>query len=372
MINSPTVLIIDDEMININILESIFRKEGFQTLAAGSGPEGRAIARSSHPDLILLDIMMPTENGFDTCGQLKHDQETMDIPIIFISGMDDMKSKIHGLSIGAVDYVTKPFEKAEILARARIHIKLSMAYRALIHEQKEKLKEIHDAQQAILIRPEEIPNARCAVYYRSFQEAGGDFYDICKIAEGIYGYFIADISGHDIGASFFTSALKALIRQNATPIYTPQETIRLVNSILSSLLHDGQHITAGYVHLNRLRGRLTLINAGHPPILFISKEGHAELMKPQGDILGVFDTISIEAEEREVSPGDRFFMYTDGFIEGVGSNKKTRNQGIDDLIQAGLKFRDKPLQEALMGIVKDIFLYGVPHQDDVLLLGVEI
>jgi phosphoserine phosphatase RsbU/P len=368
----PTVLIVDDAPVNVKMLDAIFRKEGFRTLLAASGPEGRTLARSARPDLILLDIMMPEESGFDTCLKLKRDSETTDIPVIFLSAMDDMKSKVHGLSIGAVDYVTKPFEKAEVLARARIHIKLNMAYRALVADQGGKLKEIHDAQQAILTRPEDVPDARCAVYYRSFQEAGGDFYDICPIAEGIYGYFVADVSGHDIRASFFTSALKAMIRQNATPIYTPKDTIKMMNAVLPSLLRDGQHVTACYAHLNRLRKRLTLISAGHPAVVFVSRDGRTELLKPAGDVLGAFDAVSLEAEERDVASGDRFFLYTDGLIEGFGDSRKMRNAGIDILVSACGRAAALSLDEALPAVVGTVFPDGVPQQDDLVLLGVEV
>ena len=372
MKQAPTVLIVDDAMINVKLLDSIFQKEGFQTITADNGPEARALARSAQPDLILLDIVMPDENGFETCAQLKLDEQTTDIPVIFLSARDDTKSKVQGLTIGAVDYITKPFEKAEVLARARVHIKLSMARRTMVYEQSKKLQGIHKAQKAILTLPADLPGAQCGVCYRPLQEAGGDFYDIFQIANGIYGYFVADISGHDIQASFLTSALKALIRQNASPLFTPKDTVKMINSILATFLHDGQHITACYAHVNRLSRRLTLISAGHPPVLFMSKEGRIESLKPLGDILGVFDAISIEPLEMTVSAGDRFFLFTDGLIENLGTKRKTRMQGIDDLTFACLKTQGIPLKASLEEIMDDIAPPKSQQEDDLLLLGVEI
>jgi len=210
----PCILIIDDELINIKVLESLLQKEGYLTLSATSGPEGRQLAQRKMPDLILLDIMMKNEDGFETCTKLKEDIKTTDIPIIFISAAGDMSTKIKGLNMGAVDYITKPFEKEEVLARTRIHLKLSLVYRSIIEEQTKRLKLIEDAQQAILVQPDDLPGANFAVTYFPFHEAGGDFYDVFSVVEDIYGYFVADISGHDLGVSFTTSALKALLKQS--------------------------------------------------------------------------------------------------------------------------------------------------------------
>ena len=112
MVNrEPTILIIEDEPLNVKLLEAILKAEGYLTITAQNGVDGRTLAQTKLPDLILLDIMMPGETGFDTCTNLKKCPQTRDIPIIFISAMDDMASRVRVLGIGAVDYITKPFEK---------------------------------------------------------------------------------------------------------------------------------------------------------------------------------------------------------------------------------------------------------------------
>src|SRR5271169_3970772 len=97
------------------MLEISFQKEGFRTVTAMNGADGFFLAQKEQPDLILLDIMMPGESGLQTCARLKDASPTTDIPVIFLSAMDDLKHKVEGLSIGAVDYITKPFEKLEVL-----------------------------------------------------------------------------------------------------------------------------------------------------------------------------------------------------------------------------------------------------------------
>lgn len=372
MSEDATILIIDDEPVNVRLLEASFVKEGFRALKAKNGPEGRAIAQKEQPDLILLDIMMPGENGFVTCSRLKAHPKTTGIPVIFLSAVGDLAHKVEGLAMGAVDYITKPFEKAEVLARARLHIKLNRAYRYIINEQQEKLRHLQVAQQSILVRPEDLPEGSFAVFYKSLHEAGGDFYDVIKISDGIYGYFAADISGHDLGSSFITAALKVLIRQNSGPFFTPLDTVQMINSVLAPILAEGQHLTAAYVHINRLRSRITLISAGHPAILYLHLDGDAEYLDVEGDILGVFESVYLESKELPVAKGDRIFIYTDGLIEGFGEERKQRDEGKEDLRAACCATRHLPLNEAVHEMVTMIIPDLTATYDDLLLLGVEI
>ena len=119
---SGTVLIIDDEPMNIILLEAILRREGFATLRAADGPEGRAVAERERPALILLDVMMPGENGLETCRRLKENPKTAAVPVIFVSALDEAERTADGFSSGAAGFITKPFNAAEVLARVRRHL----------------------------------------------------------------------------------------------------------------------------------------------------------------------------------------------------------------------------------------------------------
>lgn len=368
----PTILIVDDDPRNVKLLEAILRTEGYYTLSAYSGGEARALAQAEQPDLILLDIMMPGESGLDTCALLKKDPLAFDIPVIIVSALDDLPSKVKGLSIGAVDYITKPFEWLEVLARVRLHLKLRFAYKAIIQAQEAKLRQIHDAQQAILVRPADLPGAKFQISYVPVMEAGGDFYDIFAIGEGIFGYFVADVSGHDLGASYLTSALKAIVSPNATPMNTPVETVKIMNSVLTGILRDSKYITACYAHLNRIQSRLTVVNAGHPPVIYVSAKGETECIEGRGDILGAFEAVCFEPVFKKVSKGDRFFLYTDGLIEGFGEEKRSRKQGLKVLMEACRSTLDFPLDEAVAEIARLLSQAGSSEKDDLLLMGVEV
>lgn len=372
MIEESTILIIDDEPLNVKLLEAILKAEGYLTISAHNGQDGRNLAKTQLPSLILLDVMMPGESGFDTCTMLKEDSQTTDIPIIFISAMDDVASKVQGLDIGAVDYVTKPFEKVEVLARTRLHLKLQLAHRALIDEQAARLRQIHSAQQAILVKPDSLPGAKFGVNYFPVLEAGGDFYDVFSISNGIFGYFIADISGHDLTASYLTSALKALITQNATLIYTPSETMKIINSVLVEIMNEEMYLTACYAHLNRIKSKLTIISAGHLPIIYLFSDGSVQCLEGKGDILGAFDAVKFESVERTVSKGDRFFLFTDGLVEGFGKGKTSREHGVEELMKACAYTKNLAIDEAVAEIHGRLFPGNYVPQDDLLLIGVEV
>jgi sigma-B regulation protein RsbU (phosphoserine phosphatase) len=354
------------------IISSVLEHEGFLIFQATNGATAREIARDVRPDLILLDIMMPEEDGFETCTRLKQQEETADIPVIFLTALNETAHKIRGFSLGAVDYITKPFDVAEVMARVRIHIRLRQAYRPLIEEQRERLLQIRDAQQAILVHPSDHPQAGFAVYFNPFHEAGGDFYDVVPIGGDIWGFFVADISGHDLGASFVTAALKSLIKQNATPLYRPIETVKMINDVMRDILKEGQHLTLCYACLNRKRSLLSVVSAGHPPLIYIPVEGAATTIDGEGDILGVFEVVSFVPVEKRTRKGDRFFLYTDGLIEAFGEKKKMRAEGIDALLTACQNSRHLPISEALHAIIDELFPRGCLLEDDIVLLGVEV
>ena len=367
-----TVLIIDDNPVNVRLLESMLKMEGMVPLAAMSGPDGRQLAGRSSPDIILLDIMMPGESGFDACRLLKADPRTAGIPVIFLSAVSDAGSKARGLGLGAVDYITKPFNKVEVLARIRRHLETRDVYEGIIVAQAERLRQIREAQQAILLEPEDLPAAGFGVRYIPVLEAGGDFYDVFPAGEDAFGYLVADISGHDIKASCNTFALKALISQNAGSGAPPEETMQVVNEVFTRLMKDGEHLTACFAQLDRRRARLTVVSAGHPPVLYLPAGGGVKVLESAGDILGAFERVSFEPAVEPVRRGERFFLYTDGLIERFGERARSREEGLQELMEGCRRTRALPIGEAVREIAASLFPDREALQDDVLILGVQI
>ncbi len=119
-----TILVIDDNKTNVRLLISTLESHGFEIITALNGTMGIQRAEFSMPDLILLDIMMPGMDGFETCRRFKSDDRTKEIPVIFMTALTDVKDKLRGFEVGGVDYVTKPFHEQEVLMRVRTHLML--------------------------------------------------------------------------------------------------------------------------------------------------------------------------------------------------------------------------------------------------------
>ncbi len=370
--DSPmTVLVVDDSMSNTKLIEMTLVREGYRVLTALNGPDGRALAKKEHPNLILLDIKMPGENGFDVIKKLKQDVDTNAIPVIFLTGESEIDTKLEGFELGAVDYITKPFHNLEVFARVRLHLKLSIATNSLIMSQAEKLKQITEAQVSMMTTPEMIPEAKFGVLYVALHEAGGDFYDVLHISSNIFGYFVADFSGHDIRTSYMTASLKALLKQNCTPVFKPQETIRMINDILIEILPEGKYLTACYAHLNRKSKLLTIISAGHPPAVYVPKAGKPELVVIQGDILGIFKDVIFGEKVIHVSPGDRVYIYSDGIIED-STNKTLWIKGAEKMLSVCENLEDTLIEDTPEIIRTRLLSNGQELDDDICILGIEV
>mgnify|MGYP006414143001 FL=1 len=136
------ILIVDDTLQNIQVLGTILREQGYQLNVAQNGKQALESVQKVHPDLILLDVMMPEMDGFETCQHLKADPETADIPVIFLTAKIETDDIVKGFELGAVDYVTKPFTATELLRRARTHLELSQLRRNLEQLVDERTEEL--------------------------------------------------------------------------------------------------------------------------------------------------------------------------------------------------------------------------------------
>ena len=134
------ILIVDDTPMNLDLLFKHLTRSGYKVLVAQSGAMALRQAEQAQPDIILLDVMMPEMDGFETCQRLKENEKTSDIPIIFMTALVDVENKVTAFTIGAVDYVTKPFERKEVLARIDTHLTLKRLQKNLEKEIAERMK----------------------------------------------------------------------------------------------------------------------------------------------------------------------------------------------------------------------------------------
>ena len=141
-----SVLIVDDNRDILRLLSQMLADEGYKVQTAANGAQALAAVQGAPPDLILLDIMMPEMDGYEVCQHLKADAETRDIPVIFISAIDATRDKVRALTVGGVDYVTKPFQIKEVLARVATHLSLRALQKRLQSTSDELARQLEELQ----------------------------------------------------------------------------------------------------------------------------------------------------------------------------------------------------------------------------------
>ena len=215
------ILIVDDERLNIKVLADLL-KPNYKIMVAISGEQAlKAVRLENPPDLILLDVMMPEMDGYEVCRQLKADESTREIPVIFVTAMGAESDETRGLELGAADYITKPISPAIVEARVRTQMErkhhldqLQEAYH-LINAQKDRMQEElnvgRDIQLSML--PQTFPpfpqhdEFQLHAKMQAAREVGGDFYDFFLIDEDHLCVCVGDVSGKGVPAALFLSLI---------------------------------------------------------------------------------------------------------------------------------------------------------------------
>jgi len=143
------ILVVDDNPTNLAVISQALRTEGWQVRIAVDGEDALSKVAQNPPELIVLDVQMPGIDGFEVCKRLKADGATSDIPIIFMTALSDTDSKVKGLALGAVDYITKPFEQQEAIARVRVHLQLRHLTQTLEEQVRDRTQALSQALEEL-------------------------------------------------------------------------------------------------------------------------------------------------------------------------------------------------------------------------------
>lgn len=149
MTDKGKILAVDDTPASLRLLTDILKMEGYEVRSAISGELALRAATSNPPELVLLDVRMPEMDGFEVCRRLKAQAETRDVPVIFVSAVSETDEKVHGFKIGAVDFVTKPYQRDELLARVRTHLELNRLRNHLEDLVEERTAELRESEQKL-------------------------------------------------------------------------------------------------------------------------------------------------------------------------------------------------------------------------------
>ncbi len=323
---SAKILVVDDTPSNIQSLAATLKPAGYQVLVATNGQQALDVMAKVRPDLILLDIMMPVMDGFEACVNIKANAEWHDIPIIFLTAKTETADLVKGFELGAVDYVNKPFNAHELMARVHTHLTVDRL-RTSVSEKNAALEKAQAQMSAeldlaramqVAILPSRFPVAPgCDGSARMLPATtmGGDFYDFIELPDGRIGLVMADVSGKGVPAAFFMAVARTNLNALAATASGPADCLQRTNDVLLTQNPMDLFVTVFYAVFDPTTGVLTYSNGGHNPPLIRRANGTVEMLTAAaGLVLGMFPA-TYEQDTAQLQPGDTLVLYTDGVTE---------------------------------------------------------
>ena len=375
------VLVVEDHPASRKMLESMLLKS-YEVMSAESGTQAIEIAKNKKPDLVLLDIEMPGLDGFQTQEILKSGIIDQATPVIFLTAREDSKSREKGLEAGAVDYITKPYDKQELSIKVKNHLALFEAHKEIEARNKVMAREMEMASQLQnSLLPQDLPrldNLSLYAYYKPVSEAGGDFYDVIELPGSRLGFVQVDVSGHGVASAMVGAMFKMAFQSFARLTNSTAGLLKVINDEMFKILPDSDFLTVFYGIINVETLELTFTNAGHPkPLLFKkSNETIMELFEG-GPLVGAFNGMDYDEETVQLSPGDSILVFTDGVTEALkpgAPDSPHEYYGEERLLELFGKAQGLENGGVLEAIMADLqaFRGSTAFEDDISLLLVRV
>lgn len=370
------VLIVDDAKANLDILVEGLKGEHKLSLAM-NGEMALQIAARTPPDLVLLDIMMPGMDGYEVCRRMRQMPETADVPIMFLSSLEEVQNKTRGFEAGANDYLTKPFEMLEVKARVRSLLK-AKAYSDAVKEQiASELRVAREIQMGMLPHDfsafEQAYDVEFGAVLEPAREVGGDLYGVCAAAKDRLVVFLGDVSGKGLPASMFMVRAISLARLLARDIAEPELILARLNDELSEDNPSFMFVTFICAVFDPASGKLVIANGGHcRPVLIRANESPCWAVKNLGTALGFDSGLEFERTEMTLHPGDTLVFYTDGVSEAF--NPRDECYGDDRLIADTTALAGQSAPDLTTALLTRVhaFADSAPQSDDIAILTLKI
>jgi sigma-B regulation protein RsbU (phosphoserine phosphatase) len=335
---------VDDNPVNLMVIEKIVKNAGYKhciklpsaielldLLNAGTGRGAKVPV-----DLILLDMMMPVMDGFQACRSIQEDEALRDIPIIIVTALGDSNLLADVMEAGAVDYVMKPINKVELIARIRVALRLK--YEKDWHKENEarirsELDLAKQVQSSVLSQPVRKEKLDISASYHPSFELAGDLYSWYPIDEDRHGIILLDMMGHGISSSLVCMFISSVMQDTITRFVQPEMVIAELNRYMNQLNRNASvsyYFTAIYLVIDTRAKTIEYVNAGHPPGILMEKDKPAMLLDRGSCAVGFFEQMDIQKGVLSYESEAHLFLYTDGLLEVI---EKDDEYEVDTLVK---------------------------------------
>ncbi|MEH7545889.1 MULTISPECIES: PP2C family protein-serine/threonine phosphatase [Bacillaceae] len=325
------IVIVDDNITNLMIIEKILQKAGYDQLVLLSSARElydylKLEASSSVEipvDLILMDLMMPEIDGLEACRTILANERYEDLPIIIVTAMGDSYKMAEAMDAGALDYVMKPINKVELLARIRSVLRLK--YEKDLRKERDRriqheLDLAKQVQLSMLSDPIVQGDVTISAVYKPSFELAGDLYAWYQISPGRYGVILLDMMGHGISSSLVCMYIYSTLKDAITGLGDPEAVMMELNRRMNQLHMpdrlENYYFTAIYFVLDTAEQTIEYVNAGHPAGIAIVDD-EVKLMANGCCPLGFFEDIDVTKGVIPYKKGARILLFTDGLSEGL-------------------------------------------------------
>jgi sigma-B regulation protein RsbU (phosphoserine phosphatase) len=375
-LSSCRILLVDDAKANLDILVEGLKTDYKLSIALNGEMALQAAARNT-PDLVLLDIVMPGMDGYEVCRRLREWPETAEVPIMFLSSLEEVQNKARGFEVGGNDYLTKPFEMLEVKARIRSLLKAKLYNDAAKEQIASELRVAREIQMGML--PHDFDSVGQA-YHVDFgavlvpaREVGGDLYGICAACPDRLVVFLGDVSGKGIAASMFMVRAISLARLLSRQIAEPEGILARLNDELAVDNPSGMFVTFLCAVFEPRWQRLTLANAGHCRPILLPGSGSARwAVSRLGTALGFERGLTFERTELSLRSGDTLILYSDGVSEAF--NLRDECYGTERLLAEAGTLSERSPAEITSALLRDVraFAGTAPQSDDIAILALKV
>lgn len=320
------VLIVDDVKANVDVLVKALSNDYKLSVALGGEQALDAVHRSP-PDLVLLDIVMPDVDGYEICRRLRAVEATRELPVMFLSSLEDVKDKTRGFEVGGNDYLTKPFEILEVKARVRSLLKAKAYADAVKAAAERDLRIAREIQMGLLPADigAQIRGTGLDVHgvLEPARQVGGDLYEVLRLGPDRVLVAVGDVSGKGIPAALFMAVVMTLLRSLARQGHPLETILRQLNDELLEQNPRGMFVTLQCLLFDLASRRVTCASAGHHAAALVrTGQPPAMTFTSSGAVLGLLPGGEIPTETCELRNGDRFVLFTDGVSEAFNADEE--------------------------------------------------